>query len=123
MNSGLDTKTIQCDSCESVFQPNSINFKTVETKIYGKPFEIVYYACPECGESYVVCMLDYQNKKLRDKYVKAVDSYRKALSKRCNESKLRQKLQKCEECKREAMLCQEAILKQYKDSIPEGILK
>ena len=118
-----EQSVIVCDKCQYEFESGSIEFKKTHTKIDGKDFEIVYFKCPNCNEVYVVCMLDYWGKKLQNKYVAAMDSYRKAFNSPFEESKLEQKLRKVETLKDEAMSYQNELLHKYKDAIPEGILK
>ena len=117
-----NTSTIVCDDCGAQFESSTIEFKHAETKIDGKQFEIVYYTCSSCGRAYVVCMLDYWGRKLQNKYVSAMDSYRAAYHKNTNPVKIQQKLQKVEDLKKDALKYQNEVLHKYGKLIPEGLL-
>ena len=119
----MEQKMIYCEECKAEFMPSDIWFKHANAMVDDRQFEVVYYKCPNCGEAYVVCMLDYWGKKLQNKYVVAMDSYRKAFNNPFEKSKLEQKLRKVEAFKDEAMTYQNELLHRYKDAIPEGILK
>lgn len=119
----MEQNIIVCDECKAEFMPSDIDFKHANAMVDDRQFEVVYYKCPNCGEAYVVCMLDYWGKKLQNKYVAAMDSYRKAFNNPFEKSKLEQKLRKVEAFKDEAMAYQNELLHKYKDAIPDGILK
>ena len=118
----MEHNLISCDECKADFEANKIEFKHTNTVVDEKQFEVVYYKCPNCGKVYVVCMLDYWGKKLQDKYVRAIDNYRKLYKNSMNETKLKQKLEAIEVMKDEAMSYQNELLKAYRDLIPEEVL-
>lgn len=118
----MSGNTIVCDFCGESFNPKEISFKTIEATVKEKSFEVVYYKCTKCEKSYVVCMLDYWGKKLQTKYVKAMDSYRKAYNNGENVIKLEQKQATLERLKKEAMDYQNKVLKAYGELIPEELL-
>ena len=113
---------IVCDKCSQEFEAKSIEFKTVETVIENKKFEIVFYSCPNCKEVYIICMLDYWGKKLQQKYIAALDGYRLAHHKQSAKTILEQKLEKAKSLKEEAMMYQNKLLHKYESLIPEEIL-
>lgn len=113
---------VYCEECNREFNPSEIEFRHANTTIGDKQFEVIYYKCPSCDKTYVVCMLDYWGKKLQDKYVRAIDNYRKLYKNSMNEAKLKQKLEAIEVMKDEAMSYQNELLKAYRDLIPEEVL-
>lgn len=119
----MKENNISCDECKAIFTSEDIEFKHANTTIENKQFEIVYYKCPTCGKPYVVCMLDYWGRKLQDKYIRALDSYRAACGSGISNSKLQQKLTKVETLKTEAMAYQNETLHIYGNLIPEGIFE
>lgn len=118
----MEHNLISCDECKADFAADKIEFKHIDAVVDEKQFEVVYYKCPTCGKVYVVCMLDYWGKKLQDKYVRAIDNYRKLYKNSMNEAKLKQKLEAIEVMKDEAMSYQNELLKAYRDLIPEEVL-
>ena len=118
----MEHNLISCDECKADFAADKIEFKHTDAVVDEKQFEVVYYKCPTCGKVYVVCMLDYWGKKLQDKYVRAIDNYRKLYKNSMNETKLKQKLEAIEVMKDEAMSYQNELLKAYRDLIPEEVL-
>ena len=118
----MEHNLISCDECKADFVADKIEFKHTDAVVDEKQFEVVYYKCPTCGKVYVVCMLDYWGKKLQDKYVRAIDNYRKLYKNSMNETKLKQKLEAIEVMKDEAMSYQNELLKAYRDLIPEEVL-
>ena len=118
----MEHNLISCDECKADFAADKIEFKHTDAVVDEKQFEVVYYKCPTCGKVYVVCMLDYWGKKLQDKYVRAIDNYRKLYKNTQNEAKLKQKLEAIEVMKDEAMSYQNELLRAYRDLIPEEVL-
>lgn len=118
----MDVNVIVCDECSAEFLPTEIEFQEKEVDIEGTMYKIVFYKCTKCGKAYVVCMLDYWGKKLQDKYISAMDKYRASIGK-VSQTILKQKLEKVEELKNEAMEYQNDILHRYGDLIPEEIFQ
>ena len=117
----MNENIIICDECSAEFSTQDLKFNTATTKVEDKSFDVVYYKCPKCGKAYVVCMLDYWGKKLQQKYVDAMDSYRKQYKMQGNTQKLAQKLEKVEALKNEAMAYQNELLHKYGNLLPEEI--
>ena len=117
----MEHNLISCDECKADFAADKIEFKHTDAVVDEKQFEVVYYKCPTCGKSYVVCMLDYLGKRHQDKYVAAIDSYRAALKRGVSPIKLKQKLAKVEALKEEAMAYQNETLHRYGNLLPEEI--
>lgn len=117
----MEQNIIVCDECGAEFATDELKFNTIPTEIEGKSFEVIYYRCPDCGKAYVVCMLDYWGKKLQQKYIDAMDSYRKQFRAQGNTPKLTKKLEKVEALKNEAMAYQNELLHKYGNLLPEGI--
>ena len=113
---------IVCDECKEEFDARSIEFKTANHTINNTKYEVVYFICNNCKKPYIVCMLDYWGKRLQDTYVRSLDAYRKSFQKGAAEIVLKQKLEKVEKSKAEAMTYQKETLSKYKNLVPEGIL-
>ena len=117
----MEQNTIFCDECKAEFMPSDIEFKRTNTAVKDKQFEVVYYKCPNCGKTYVVCMLDYWGKRLQDRCVEALDNYRIAYKRNVSPTKLQQKLNRVEALKEEAMSYQNGVLHMYGSLLPEEI--
>lgn len=119
----METTTIsviECDVCKKEINPKELEFLKDKVTLEGTEFEVVGYKCPECGKVYVVCMLDYWGKKLQDRYLAAMDNYRKCYNK-TSSIILQQKLSKVEHLKKEAMEYQHQLLSKYGETLPEGL--
>ena len=117
----MEQNLIYCDECNAKFDTSGIEFKTAQTVIDNKQFKVVYYNCPTCGKVYVVCMLDYWGNKLQEKYISALDNYRKAYNEGISPIILQQKHAKVEALKEQAMAYQNELLHKYGDLLPEEI--
>lgn len=118
---------IVCNECQSEFGTDDLSFKTVNTKIEDKSFEVVFYKCPECGKPYIVCMLDNYGKKLQNKYIEARNKYIKLQSQNEHSAmsvlRLEQKLKKIDILKADALGYQKTVIEKYADLLPEETFK
>lgn len=124
MNTNNPKPVIVCDACSHEFDAKKIEFKTAKTKIDGKELEVTFYKCPNCGQNYVISIMDYWGKKLQQQYIDAESSYRKLYhSSFYNEDRMRQKLDKAEQLKDKALSYVKDLLQKYGELLPEEIFR
>lgn len=119
-----EEQTISCDVCGYEFFAKTVDIKQNDIEINGKVLSVTYFTCSNCGEIYIITILDKELKALQQEYQKQSERWVKILASNDRNEIARKQgvLTSCLAKRRRVMNKSNALKQRYKDAIKRYLL-
>lgn len=119
-----EEQTIFCDVCGHEFFAKTVDIKQNDIEINGKVLSVTYFTCSNCGEIYIITILDKELKALQQEYQKQSERWVKILASNDRNEIARKQgvLTSCLAKRRRVMNKSIALKQRYKDAIKRYLL-
>lgn len=119
-----EEQTISCDVCGHEFFAKTVDIKQNDIEINGKVLSVTYFICSNCGEIYIITILDKELKALQQEYQKQSERWAKILASNDRNEIARKQgvLTSCLAKRKRVMNKSNALKQRYKDAIKRYLL-